>query len=194
MRPCLHDDWFLEYEADAVFIIQRNRLFHPALRPFQEKAANAGVARAREIAKYLCQFDGYFASKLQFRKWLNNVSYREALRVLLHLEPVEAALEELPRDSRSLIRWSYIDQLTLDEVARLLDLQTHNRFYFDKASARERIVDAYKQLCRVILRRFQCADSDVADRFKDLSRVFPAPPTLSGNFDIPFTLGRDQKP
>jgi hypothetical protein len=188
MPTCCHDDWFTEYEDDAVFIV-KNRFFHPALRLFREKVSRAGVARTREIASYLGQFENYFPDKLPFRRWLNAVSYREALRVLLQLEPIEMALGDLPQDARALVRWSYIDQLTEQEVARLLDLRTDNRLLFDRAEARRLMINAYKQLCAVILRRFRSADSDVSERFKDCSRTFPVPPTISGDFDIGLEQG-----
>jgi hypothetical protein len=187
MQRCIHDDWFQKYEDDALFMV-KGRFFHPGLRLFRESIAGTGVARTGEIANYLCQFDAYFTGELQFRRWLNTISYREALRVVLQQEPIEAALEELLASDRAVLRWSYVEQITLDDVARLLERQSNNRFYFDKASARDRIIDAYKQLCRILLRRFRPADNDEAERFNDCSRIFPSPPTLSGNFDITITL------
>jgi hypothetical protein len=82
--------------------------------------AQRAAERSREIARdSLSQYQGYFGSYREFRSWLHNRTYREALRLVLEPARVEAELNQLPAEQRRLLQWLYIDQLTDLEVARV---------------------------------------------------------------------------
>lgn len=183
MQPCPHDDWLNEFRDDACLFVE-NRLPHPVLKPFRESLASSGVARAEVIANYLRRFDDYFCHKYDFARWYKLVSYREALRVIIEVESVEAPLSAMPAEPKSLMRWSYVDQLTANEVARLLRLTVLQRAKFNTAAAQEKVVDAYRELCRRLLARHRSSDTEAAGRFADCSWVFPTPPALSGDFTV----------
>jgi hypothetical protein len=119
------------------------------------------------------------------------VTYRETLRLLLQLEPIESALRDLSNDTRMILCWSYVDQLTAADIARLLHLRTENRLFFDEAEAYRRMIDAYEQLCRVIARRFPTAGAVLNGRYANSSMVFPIPPTVCREYvDLTFKEAR----
>ncbi len=177
MRHCLHAEWFGEYENDGILIV-RNRLAHVAIYPFREKIAFAGIARCREIANYLCQFDDYFASKLQFRRWLNTVAFRESLRLLLQLETIEAVLIGLSAEQRQALHWSYVDQLTIDEVARVLNFTKAGPRFFDSSKAYAVVADAYICMCSTLAKRFHPKIGQLST-VEQCKSVLPLPPNLS---------------
>jgi hypothetical protein len=61
-----------------------------------------------------------FANRLQFRRWLITVAYREALRLLPGHRLVERWFYQLPDDQRCVLQWLYIDQLTYRQLAETL--------------------------------------------------------------------------
>jgi hypothetical protein len=172
MWPAAFRSWFDPYAPEAVRAVAGRLTRYPVLKVFADRTASLGVARAREVADYLGQYPGYFAHQYEFQRWLRVVSYREVLRLVLQPEPVELVLEGLSSDSRRLLRWRYIDQLTDDEVARMLDLRTNNRLLFDAPAGRKCSLDAYLQLCRALEVRSP-ATAGGGPRPLDSSAVFP---------------------
>lgn len=179
--PCPRDEWLNDYRIDARHFAQ-NRLSHPVLKPFRDGLANFGVARAIEIGKWLRDFDEYFPERNQFIRWYNLVSYRESLRAILEVETVEASvvsLVALQPESRSLFRWSYVDQLVENDIAFMLARTVEQRLNLDYRTAQAQMIDAYLDLCKTIRRRYRSLEEDYADRYLDCTWVFPRPPTLS---------------
>jgi hypothetical protein len=183
MWPDALRSWFDSHAPEAVRVVVGRLARYPVLRVFADRTASQGVARAREVAVYLGQYAGYFAHQYEFQRWLRTVSYREALRLVLQPEPVELILEGLGSDSRRVLRWRYIDQLTDDEVARMLDLRTSNRLLFDAAAGRKCSLDAYLQLCRALELRSPGTAAG-GRRHLDTGSVFPLFPGV-GVKDFP---------
>lgn len=173
MWPSSFPDWFHECEPEAVRIVYGRLIQYPVLSVFADRVSRSAVGRTREIGQYLRQYAAYFGHRYEFSRWLRVVSYREALRLILPLESVETALAQLDAEERKILRYRYIDQLSDDEVARMLDLRTSNRLLYDAAVARKCSLDAYLQLCRVLEKRYTPPATPKAGRHRDVSTLFP---------------------
>jgi len=104
--------WYDECESGALLFVRgRLQLYRP-LALFREQLAATGVARAREVVRYLQRNElqvepgrlRYFASQGTLDRWLKTASYRETLRLVLDLEPIEAILVNLPVEDRFTLR------------------------------------------------------------------------------------------
>jgi hypothetical protein len=173
MWPDAFEAWSTACEPEAVRTVYGRLVQYPVLKVFADRTSRSGVARTREIGQYLRSSAGYFAHRPEFCRWFRIVSYREALRLVLSLEPVEMILEHLEGEARRLLRYRYIDQLTDDEVARMLELRTNNWQLFDAEAARRRSLDAYLQLCAALEKRFSQTDTPRSGPNRDPSLMFP---------------------
>lgn len=153
MWPDASDKWFDEWRADAVLHVKGRLQPFPVLRGFADRIAANAVARSREVAEYLRQYDDYFESSKPYGRWLRGLSYREALRLVLQPEPVEAILHSLAAPARWHLRLRYIDQLSDDDAAMVLDLRSEGRELFDAARVRTESFKAYSELLQALERR-----------------------------------------
>lgn len=187
MWPQSFPAWFDEFAPEALRHVAGRIAQYPALQVFRNRIASLGVARAREIGEYLRQYDDYFAHKYEFGRWLRLVSYREALRLLLSLEPVELALRQMAPEVRRLLRWLYVEHFAGDEVARMLDLRAPNRALFDVPAGRAQARAAYVALCEVIEKRSRTGEVPKAGPHRDVTAVFPLFVGLTREDIIPST-------
>lgn len=190
MPHSAYDDWIEEYRRDAELYIQ-NHAGQPALKAFESAIVQTGIDRTRMVLCGRSEIDGYFTSGLQFMRWYGVTAYREALRVLLQLESIEMALKDkdLSVTQRSILRWCYVDQLSIEEITRCLHLLSDVRPFIDLEKGKQQIIDAYKQLCRVLLRRFRSKESEHSGRYVECYWIFPSPPALASRFDIRIEKG-----
>lgn len=177
MWPDVFQNWYDIYADDASLFVRSRLASYPILKPFSGLTADAALARSYEIGSYLCKYDNYF-SNLDFRRWLMVVCYREALRLILPLERVEFTLQPLKDLQKRLLHWCYIDQLTLNEVARMLTLESRGRDFFNLEEAKSRVLTAYNELSATIAGNSLDRQPKV-DRDLQHERVFPKPPCLT---------------
>jgi len=190
MWPKALESWWEHCEPEAVKTVWGRLKQYGSMDLFRERTVRTAVARARQIATYLAEHDDYFANSRQFCRWLCEVAYRESLRLLLPLEPIENALQKVSPEVRRLLKWCYVDQLTEQEVARMLDLPTDKPGYYDSAEAQRRMIDAYNQLSAEIVRRFRPPNFVERGPYRNYSNVFPSPPTLTRPALVPSPKGQ----
>ena len=175
--------WFDECEGgDALFVRGRLQQYSP-LALFRKQLVASGVARAREVATYLERYNvqlgakrgHYFVNQRAFCRWLMIASYRETMRLVLDVEPVEATLLTLADDDRFVLRMRYIDQFTDDAVARVLNLKLDTlRWPFVNATeARERSIRAYGTLCERLETKFPMKEVASSPSSATSSTLFP---------------------
>ncbi len=123
---------------------------------FVLQLAIQAVERAGEIVGYI---DGlyyqnkikptYYAELRDFKRWLNTISYRESLRLVLNPEPCERILNRLSEPQVRLLRYRYVDQFTDGDTARVLPSSKAGD-QFDTPAARLEARTAYDALRALI--------------------------------------------
>lgn len=150
MWPKQFDAWCGLYAADAEHQVRGRLRQYPVLLGFEQHLLGQGIQRARLIGQYLTQYADYFAVGQHFRRWLRVVLYREVLRLTLQVEPVEAALTRLTEPERRVLRLRYVDQLSDEELARVLGLTAAGPKLFDLPAAWAQSLAAYRALCAAL--------------------------------------------
>lgn len=175
----MHHQWFGKYE-DLVRRWLEGRLFiYPVLTKLRDAAVAAGLVGTRAKSAALPRRTDYFLGPHEYHRWLRVTGYRETLRVLLLLKPIEAIVAKVTSDeSRRLLRWSYIDQLTENDIARMLCLATNDHHLVDDFEARRRIILAYESFCCEIEKLFPTPNRVSTGRYVEYESVFPAPPNV----------------
>jgi hypothetical protein len=146
MWPKRYYDWRGEGMFSSVFWATRGWLAgYPVLAPEAPRLAYAATERAFDLAEQHLDTPGRFVNADFFRRWVNQTTGREALRLVLEVERVRALLGEVHDVSRQLLFWYYTDQLTLSQIAAVL-------FGDPKEAERagEAVRRAYNDLCGVL--------------------------------------------
>jgi hypothetical protein len=189
MAPNDDQDWLNESESVAYSFVE-NRLRQPVLKEARQKLVEAAVSRSGQIAASRMHSTPYFAHRYEFMRWRNLIAYREALRLVLEVRAVQAAVSAIKPERSAVLRWAYIDQLSEEDLARMLRLSLLQRINFDRSAAQQRIIDVYQELCRLILPHHRSQETDDAGRFVKTCWIFPSPPTLSTGAEILIEQGR----
>lgn len=117
--------------------------------------AHVAATRARDLARGFHghvtegtpDFPDYVRDVREFRLWLTNVGYRQALRLALRPERIETQLSLLPIEQRRLLNWRYLDRWTDEEVATALRFTMTPGRLTTPEEARRLSTQAYRAFC-----------------------------------------------
>lgn len=121
-----------------------------------------GRQRAFQLAGDLCNVRQYFRSVQAYKRWLQTVAYREAIRAAFLHPDIEVLLGQFTAEQAMTLRYLYIDQMTDAQLATASGTVPVSK-------ARSQGVAAYRDLCG-LLRTQGWAREDMAP--------FPAYPTF----------------
>lgn len=165
-----HDEWRLRNELKKYPPLYDSRDPDNPAWDHASWIAHEAAARARSLAEeFYLSIPDYTHDLREFSRWLENVGYRQALRLVLTVERVEAELAMLPIEQRRLLYWRYVDRWTDAEVAHALRFTLSPATAITPQEARKLSTAAYRALCTRLRRSVPVGTLEVTTFFP----IFP---------------------
>ena len=189
--------WVADCRREAHRYVRDRLLRYPIFQfplstPYADSLALKGVSRTCEIVKYHGADSVALQHSVHRLRWFRVVSHREALRLVFEPEPCEMALQKLDAGTIRLLRWLYVDQLTNEELARVLKLQVGRSIAFDACAAQQRGLLAYQAFCAALEQRFRSQNQPLSGPHRDVSAAFPLFPAGTVQYTCPAHRGAQE--
>jgi hypothetical protein len=170
-----NDDLFSRLEPELIVSI-RNRLSgYPILSKSRNELAGLAIHRTRSRLSHVksCEDEKYVSGGQQFRVWFREIAYREAVRLATLREEVLYTIRRIDVMPRRLLYWSYLDQMSVLEIAKTLNLiQPTGKLFRDE--------EAGKLIRRSVRGFFQRLEAlhPLDGESMSVSIAFPLPPNM----------------